>query len=774
MPLQKLELRPGINKESTTYANEGGFYDCDKIRFRSGYAEKLGGWISISGNTFKGMAHSIWNWIASSVTSLLGFGTNQKYYIESSGIYHDITPLNHTLALPNNPFATTSGSLLVTVTTSAPHGATIGTYVTFSGSTAVAGITLNGEFEIITVPTDTTFTIIGNVPASATTSGGGAAVSAEFQLNAGNAAFVGGVGWGGPPWNTGGWGSSTPVGIDLRLWSQDNFNDDLIMAIRGGNIYYWTLDLVNFNRATTLQAKADTVVKFTTDATFGLGDTTIYVTDSSGITSGAVVTGTGMSADTYVTQNYVPGSLEIPISAPTTAPSSGAYDFSYAGRHVPTTTNQILTSSVGNFTIAIGATPYDPTSFNTTFNPLMIRWSDADNAYEWVPSTTNQSGEQLLSLGSYAVAAFDTRQEILIWTDAGLFSMQYLGPPYIWGFNLLMDNVSIISPNSAIAVNNVTYWMGVDKFYMYSGRVETLPCTVRQYVFADINRSQINQIICGTNEGFNEVWWFYPSADSNVNNRYVIYNHLERIWYVGSMDRSAWIDSPGGHQNPVAAFSLQASYVGDQTSINGSPANANMTATATSIILIDATSYPNSGTIMIGSEKITYASKNGNTLLGCVRGAGGTTAATHLQYSSVSYSVFNQLMDQEQGNDDVTTDTALPIEAYIETSDFDIGDGHNFGYVWRMLPDLNFNGSSVTNPEVVLTVKGRQNSGTAYATADEPTVTRTQQYPIELYTGQVYTRVRGRQMAFRVDSTAIGTAWQMGAMRIDIRPDGKR
>jgi len=766
MALQKLEFRPGINKESTTYANEGGYYDCDKIRFRSGFAEKIGGWVSISTNTFKGIAHALWNWVTFTANNLVGMGTNSKYYIENGGTYYDITPLAQTLTLPNNPFATTSGSLLVTVTTSTAHGAAIGTYVTFSGVSGggvVNGITLDGEFEIISVPSATTFTIVGATTASGTSSGGGAAVSAEFQINAGNATFSGGVGWGGPPWGYGGWGSATVVGTDLRLWSQDNFNDDLIMAPRQGSIYYWTLDLSSYARAVTLADKADSIVKFTTAATFTTGDGSIIVTDPSGITSGAVVTGIGIPTGTYVTTAYISGSTEVPISAPTTAPSAGDYTFSYAGRHVPTQTNHILTSSVGNFTIAIGATPYNPTSFNTTFNPLLIRWSDADNAYEWVPSTTNQSGEQLLSLGSYTIGALDTRQEILIWTDSALFSMQYLGPPYIWGFNLLMDNISIMSPNSAVVVNNVTYWMGSDKFYMYSGRVETLPCAVRQYVFTDINRSQLGQIVSGTNEGYNEVWWFYPSADSNVNNRYVIYNHLERIWYYGSMNRTAWLDSPGLRQYPLGVISLQNSYL-DQA----------VDAVTTSITLVNGLSYPNSGVVIIGTEKITYTGRADNTLLGCVRGALGTTAASHIQYSPVTYSIRSQILFHEYGNDDASTDENLPIESYIESSDFDIGDGHNFGYVWRILPDLTFAGSDVANPSVQLTVKARQNSGSNYAAADEPTVTKTASYPVEQYTGQVYTRVRGRQMAFRVDSTALGVSWQVGAMRIDIRPDGRR
>jgi hypothetical protein len=422
----------------------------------------------------------------------------------------------------------------------------------------------------------------------------------------------------------------------------------------------------------------------------------------------------------------------------------------------------IIDSPVNDFVITCGSTPYDPTSFNTSFNPLLVRWSDQGNAYEFVPEVTNQSGEQSLSHGSYIVTAVNTRQEILIWTDTALFSMQYVGPPFVWSFSLLDQDVSIASPNSMLTVNNVVYWMGRDKFFMYSGRVETLPCTLRQFVFSDINYDQLDQVVAGANEGYNEIWWFYPSANSTVNDRYVIYNYLERIWYYGNINRTFWSEH-SQRNNPFAAFSIQSAFLA--TAINSS---------VTTIALTDATTYPMSGTVQIDSEKITYAAKSGNTLTGCVRGAESTTAASHDQYSAVSYYVPNQIMLHEVGNDDQSVTPALPIEAFIETSDFDIQDGQSFGYVWRMLPDLNFTGSSASSPTVTLTVKPRQNSGSNYTTADQPPVTRTSVIPIQQYTGQVYTRVRGRQMAFRVDSTALGVAWQMGMMRIDVRPDGRR
>lgn len=765
MPLTKLQFRPGINKESTSYANEGGYYSCDKVRFRSGYAEKIGGWVNQSSNTFKGICHTLWNWVTFGSSNLLAVGTNSKYYIENGGVYYDVTPIASSGVIGANPFTTTDGSLLVTVSQTG-HVTSIGSYVTFSGvsnSGVVNGTTLNGQFEVVAIPTSNTYQIVAATPATSTGSGGGSSVISQLQLSAGLPTYDGGVGWGKPPWGSGGWGSATAVGVDLRLWSQDNYNDDLIFNYRRGPIYYWALDLANYARARLLSDIANETVRATTTASFSASVTTITVADPFGIESGAVLVGTGLASGTYVTTAYA-GGTSVPISAATSASATiSTITISYAGRHIPQETYQVLTSSVSNFTICFGSNPYNPDAFTSDFDPMLVRWSDADNAYDWVPATTNQSGEQLLSHGSFIQCAVDTRQEILIFTDAALFSMQYLGPPYVWGINLLMDNISIISPNAAITVNNVTYWMGVDKFYMYSGRVETLPCTLRQYVYTDINTSQYGQIVCGTNEGYNEIWWFYPSADSQVNNRYVIYNHLERIWYYGTMDRTAWLDSPGLRTYPLGVFSLQNSYL--DVAINSS---------ITTINLINAASYPNSGTITIGTEDISYTGKTNNTLTGCVRGVNSTTAASHIQYSPVTFKVPNQVMLHEYGNDDVSQSPSLPIEAYIESSDFDITDGEDFGYVWRMLPDLTFAGSNVNSPSITLTVKPRQNSGSNYTAADSPTVVRTATIPIQQYTGQVYTRIRGRQMSFRLDSTDKGVAWQMGAMRIDVRPDGRR
>lgn len=641
MPLKKLEFRPGLNREGTDYANEGGWYDGDKIRFRSGFPEKIGGWSRLSNNTYLGVARSLWNWVDLSGSNYLGVGTNIKYYIEQGGTYYDITPYS-TITSPDNAFAATNGSSTITVT-DGTYNPSVGDYVVFSAAVSLGGnitaAVLNQEYQVLTVPSTTTYTISARSPttglpvlANASDSGnGGTATVASYEVPIGLNVYTVGTGWGAGPWGRLGWGSgyTSGIGQQLRLWSNDNFGQDLVIAPRGGGIYYWK--------------------------------------DSSGVNTRAV------SLNTLSTNE------------------------GFAGTYVPNTTNQVVASAIQKFVIAMGANSYESGNPNTDFNPMLVRWSDQLNPYEWVPAITNQSGEFALTSGSFIVGAKATRQEILIWTDAALYSMQYLGAPYVWGFNILMDNISIMSPNAMITVNNVTYWMGGDKFYMYSGRVETLPCALRQYVFNDINKDQSFQVFAGGNEGYNEVWWFYVSNSSGGTtvDKYVIYNYVDRVWYYGSMSRSAWLDS-GIRQFPMAA-----------------------------------------------------------------------------DYN-------NRVLFHESSVDDNAGETTLPIYAYVQSSDFDIGDGHNFGFVWRILPDVNFNGSNVNQPSVTMTVKPRVNSGTPYGAANNPLVRSAdnfstgQVYNVQEFTGQVYTRIRGRQMAFRIESTDLGVSWQLGMPRIDIRPDGRR
>jgi len=720
MPLQKLALKAGLNREGTIYSNEGGWYDADKVRFRSGLPEKIGGWAQLSPNQYNGVCRSLWVWAtgdASVGTTFTGIGTNTKYYIYSGGIYYDITPIYRTDTL-TNPFATVNTSTTVTVTDPS-YSPGVGDFVTFSGASAVGGITINGDYRVQTVPTSTTYTITAATAATSTATGGGT-VTAAYEYPSGLAVFSIGTGWGAGPWNAGsssdpwahGWGTpyaGTGVGTQLRLWTNDNFGNDLIIAPRGGPIFYWAEANGLSSRAQYLNSLANATTALTDASTFSSGATSITVTATNApyIYPYMEITGTGIPTNTFVASTYVTGATTVPITNTTTANSSGTYNFSYVGAFVPTSTYQVISSAIQEFVIAFGANPYSPNNSATSFNPLLVRWSDQANPYQWVPVITNQSGEYALGNGSYIMGARATRQEILVWTDSALYSMQYVGAPYVWGFQLLMDNTSIISPNCMITINNVTYWMGRDRFYLYNGTVQTLPCSLKQYIFDDINQDQAYQVFAGANEGFNEVWWFYCSIDGNggsVGNpntqidKYVVYNYLDNVWYYGTMARSAWLQT-GTSQYPIAA-----------------------------------------------------------------------------DYN-------NRLLNHEFGVDDNSLATTQPINAYIQSSDIEISpadSGQHFGFVWRMLPDVNFNGSQVNNPYVNITLLPRQNSGTSYGTADNPQVLSgnnyltVPEYTVQQFTGQVYTRLRGRQMAFRISSNSIGVAWQLGIPRFDIRPDGRR
>ena len=734
MPLQKLQFRPGINREGTDYSNEGGYFDCDKVRFRSGFPEKIGGWTRMANAQFQGLARTLWNWVTLAGANYLGVGTEQKYYVEQGGTYNDITPIVH-ISNPalDNCFVVTSGSNVVTVI-DGQYSPSVGDYVTFSGANTVTGTNvlntiLNAEYEVASIVNTAAYRITVSVTANASNTGGGNTVIAAYQQPIGLNTYTLGTGWGAGPWPVTGITTSltdpftTSSGSNVVTVTQTAHNltngkavifsnataTGGVSAVLLNTLFYPTV--VNANAySITVQVNANasvtgggTVLAYTETGDHGWGE---------GFTSGIGQQLRLWTNDNYGQELFIAprgGSIFYWIPTGSTYPNSTSGGFGtraqylsvqstaagYDGSRVPTATFQISASSIQRFVIAFGSNPYDPNTASSTFDPMLVRWSDQENPYEWVPAVTNQSGEFRLSSGSFIMGARNTRQEILVWTDAAIYSMQYLGPPYVWGFQILMDNISVMSPNSMITINNVTYWMGVDKFYMYSGRVETLPCSLWQYTFEDINKEQAFQVFCGGNESYNEVWWFYCSNGSNVINKYIIYNYLERSWYYGTLGRTAWLDS-GLRQYPMAA-----------------------------------------------------------------------------DYNS-------RMLFHEAAVDDVSGTAPVPINAYVQSSDFDIGDGHNFGFVWRILPDVNFNGSNVNNPYVTMRVKPRQNSGAPYGAADNPEVisgdnfSTASTYNVQEFTGQVYTRLRGRQLAFRIESDSLGVAWQLGSPRIDIRNDGRR
>jgi hypothetical protein len=622
MALTKLVLRPGVSRENTRYTSESGWYVCDKVRFRQGTPESIGGWVRISSATYQGVCRSLWNWITLQGANLMAVGTNLKYYIENGGLYYDITPIRKT-STGTATFAATNGSAVLTVTDAA-HGVVVGDFVTYTLAVSLGGVitatVLNQEYQIISVPTANTYTIDVTTVANASDVGnGGGATVAQYQINVGPEIQIPLVGWGAGSWGSGTWGVGGTSGVSLRLWSENNFGEDLIFGPRGGAIYYWVA--------------------------------------STGLTvRGVALTSRGGASN------------------------------------VPTIQNYILVSDVSRFVFAFGCNELG----SAIQDPLLIRWSDQESAVDWTPAPTNQAGSLRLSHGSAIQTALQVRQEVLVFTDTAVYSMQYVGAPIVWGAQLLGDNVSCVAPNAVSLASGVAYWMGVDKFYKYDGTVQTLKCDLWQHVFSDINLLQAYQIFSSTNEGFNEIWWFYCSKNSTTIDKYVVFNYLESIWYYGELARTAWIDA-GTRNTPVAA---------------------------------------------------TY-----------------------------SYNLVNH----EVGVDNAESVTPVAINSYIESAEWDPEDGHKFSFIYRMLPDITFRSSTNgSNPQVTMTIIPMKNSGSGYNNpqsvggSSEATVVRTAIVPIEEFTGQVFIRVRGRQFIFKVEANQLGTGWQLGRPRVDIRPDGLR
>ena len=700
MSLKKILLKPGVNKENTRYTNENGWYDCDKVRFRQGTPEKIGGWAQISSNTFLGVCRNLWNWVTLGFQNLMGVGTNLKYYIERGGAYLDITPIRASSTIDSNPFALTA-STTVTVTDTA-HGCITGDFVTFSGAVDIGGggtnvtaAVLNQEFQVTVVDANTytiTISVTPNATAIAASPGGGASVVAAYQLNVGPSYAVPLTGWSAGGWGLGFWGFGVTGTDAIRIWAAANWGEDLVFGPRGGGLYYWdagNLSTSPVGRGVNVNTLGGTVtLTIASPCEITLSNILAEGTAIQLATTGALPTGLS-TGTTYYLRN-VDGVVANLSATPagtlidTSGSQSGTQSISELV-DVPTLQNYILVSDTSRFVLLFGTTEYG----DTTLNPMLIRWSNQESVIDWYPGDISQSRSLVLSHGSEIITALQTRQEIVVWTDSSLYSLQYVGPPVIWSSQLLGDNISIVSQSAAAVASGRVFWMGVDKFYVYDGRVQTLRCDLRRHIFSNINQEQYQQVFAGTNEGFNEVWWFYCSAGVTAVDSYVVYNYVEDIWYYGTMARTAWIDS-GLRDYPVAA---------------------------------------------------TYN---------------------------------HNLVNHEQGIDDNETDTPTAIEAYIESAEFDIDDGEHFGFVWRMVPDLTFEGSTAGTPQVTMTMYGMNGSGSGFNTEASKAVARTSTVTIEQFTNIVYTRIRGRQMIMKIASDGLGTTWQLGAPRIDIRPDGRR
>ena len=639
MPLSKLQFKPGVNREVTAYTNEGGWFDIDYVRFQKGFPEKIGGWQKRSSNSFLGTCRALHPWVSLNLDQYLGVGTHLKYYIDEGGYYNDVTPIRATTAAGDVTFAATNGSSTITVSDTA-HGAVVNDFVTFSGAVSLGGnITadvLNQEYYVTEVIDADSYTIVARtagtsiaditvngqlspttVSASASDTGnGGSSVVGAYQINTGLDVGISGAGWGAGTWSRGTWSSASSDAIvtnTLRLWSHDNFGEDLLMNVRDGGIYYW-------------------------DNTNGLSTRAVNITSLAG------------------------------------------------GLSVPTVAKQILVSDRDRHVIAFGC---DTEASPGVQDPLAIRFSDQESLTDWQTTATNTAGELRLGSGSEIVTAVETRQQILVFTDTTLYSMQFLGPPFTFGVNSLSENITIAGPNAAIAVDDNVFWMGRTEFYVYSGSVQRLPCMVRDYVFSDLNDAQIDKVNAAINTQHSEIWWFYPSANSEECDKYVVYNYLEQVWYYGTFGRTAWIDR-GIFDFPFAA----------------------------------------------NSDGFVY--------------------------------------EHEIGFDDGTTDPVSAINAYIQSSPIDIGDGQQFMFVTRMIPDVDFKDSTALLPDVNITLDIKNAPDGTYTRSETDAFVKTQAAAVDARTEQLYFRLRGRQMRFKIASDELGVAWRLGSPRLDIRPDGRR
>lgn len=694
MALQYLQFRPGVSRESTNLANSGGFYACQWARFRSGSPEKINGWTLPSTYTYLGECRDLIEWVSLNYNYIVGVGTNLKFYLYIGGLYSDITPIRLSSNLAASPFypiystlsagisatatsiSVTSGTSFTRVypyiiridsediyvtsaagttlsgcirgyngTTAATHsissvvssaylvvasptnGADVGDYVTFSGATAFGSYSatvLNAEYTVYSQNSSYISIYTGIQSTSVTNGGGSAPVVAKYQIHVGQAIDTFGNGWGIGPWGSG-LGWGTPYPVSVN----------------------------------TQELRIWSSANFGQDLVYNIRNEGIYYwTASTSLTPSGQVTARGVNI------TALPGTDG-------QAPNVGSRVVITEERHI----------------IVLGANdPYavDPTAQD----PMLIRWCSQEDPLTWTPAVTNTAGSQRLVYGSALITAEITRQETLIWSNTSVYSMRYLGPPYTFGFNTISNEITIASPNCVVTANNITYWMGNSKFYVYSGRVDTLPCALRQYVFDDFNFVQSNQVYAGTNEKYNEVWWFYPSADSDYNNRYVIYNYLEKLWYYGDIERTSWLDSH----------------------IQGTP----------------------------------WATYNG------------------------------MLVQHESGTDDGSVNPPAAIPAYIESADFDIGEGDKFSAVKRVIPDVDFIGSTTTTPSVIMTVSTRNFPGQGIFLNDTPTNISGSKVTTQVYdyTNQIFVRLRGRQVAFRISSNETGVKWQLGTPRLDIQPDG--
>lgn len=712
MPLTKLQFKPGINREVTSYSNEGGWRDCDKVRFRFGYPEKIGGWAKSTDESYVGSARALHNWVALDGSDYLGIGTHLKYYIEEGQDLNDVTPVRSTTNAGDVTFSATDGETTITVTDNS-HSAGQFDYVKFSDAVSLGGVitadVLNKEYQIQRIVDSNTYEIIVSVAANSSDTGnGGSSAVGEYQINVGLDTTVGGTGWG-----AGLFGGISPNALQTTINEGATFsNSDTTLTVTSGTGISANDFILIGNeilKVTAVSTNDLTVTRGqsgTTAASHADGATVTLIVGNADsdddyfgwgqAASGGLTTTTELrlwSHDNFGEDLLInPRDDKIYYWDKTDTLSARAVELntrSGTKTSVPQVCKQVLVSDRDRHVIAFGCDGFGASASavdgDGVQDPLLIRFSDQESPIDWYSTSSNTAGDLRLGSGSTFMQAVETKREILIWTDTSLTSMRFIGPPFTFGLQQLASNITIMSPNAAVATEDFVFWMGIDNFYIYAGQTAQLPCTVKDKVFLDFNLEQRQKVVAGINSEFSEAFWFYPSANSADNDRYVVYNYQSKIWYYGTIVRTAWIDR-GTRTFPIAV--------------------------------------------------------------------GGGYIYNH-----------------EIGYDD----DGSQMDSFIESAAMDMGDGDRFAYIRKVIPDLTFNGSTnLSSPQATFTLKARNNPGSDFDNTQAGTTSRTQTTPVEEFTEQLDLRVRGRSFALRVESDALGSKWKLGTPRVDIRADGRR
>ena len=716
MPMTALKFKPGIVSDITSYSNEGGFVDGDKVRFRFGFPEKFGGWEKYSPNQYLGSARRLHNWVALDGSDFMGIGTHLKYYIEEGQTFNDITPIRQTTGAGDVTFAATNGSTTITVTDPA-HGANEKDFVTFSGASSLGGLItatiLNAEFQITKLISSNAYEITSSVAANSSDTGnGGSSVVGAYQINVGLDVTVGGTGWG-----AGQWSGTTSGALATQLAealdaSETAIDVDSATGITAGDLILIEEELITVGTisSNTLGTGGGPSTRGAsgTDAATHADNTLVRLAtgnadsanDFVGWGNAASVTTPGAQIRLWSHDNFGEDIIINPRDGglfywdKTNGLGNRAIELSatstYSGEtSVPTIAKQVLVSDQDRHVIVFGCDGLGANSSATQGNgvqdPLLIRFSSQENPVDFFPTATNTAGDLRLGGGSTFVQAVETKQQILVFTNKTLHAMKFIGPPFTFGLQELSKNITIMSPFSAIAVEDAVFWMGVDTFYVYSGgQTIQLPCTVKDKVFLDFNFEERDKVHVGLNSEFSEILWFYPSSGGTTVDKYVAYNYTEKVWYYGTLARQAWLD----------------------------------------------------------------------------RGIRNLPQATGNQY----------LYNHEVGFDD----DGSAMTSFIESSAIDIGDGDKFVSLKQVIPDITFNGSTSVNPDVSFTMKSRNNPGANFNQTTENTTQRSATTPVEQFTQKLDYRLRGRSFALRIDSTSLGTKYKLGTPRVDVRVDGRR